>query len=170
MDEHGPDVPEVISGETLEFKMYHPFEIKHARQYLPTLADLIDRLTIVMLKQINIPENRDAYDAERKMLENDIAQVLLERTNVTPWPGIADLISAIAVIMLANKTIWDNEAAARKGGTNTLDQLRFSHSVNGIRNRAKNVIAQAAGERVDKKVDCLASDLPKDFGNWDGII
>lgn len=167
MDEHGPDVPE----QTLRTNVpNNSWKALQQRQYLPTLADLIDRLTIVMLKQINIPENREAYDAERKMLENDIAQVLLERTNATPWPGVVDLISAVAVIMLANKTIWDNESKARAGGSEQDHLLKFTHSINGVRSRAKNVIAKATGERIDVKTDCLASDLPKEFGNWDGII
>lgn len=175
MDEHGPDAPEnpipdpieVISGESVELFPIKPFEIVAARKYLPTLADLVDRLTIVILKQINIPENRAAYDEERADIEHDID--LLVRSTPAFCESFGKLYGAIALVMLTNKTIWDNEKELRAGGENSLSQLRFSHSINGIRNRAKNVIAAAVGERKDLKVDALAADLPKEFGQWDII-
>lgn len=129
------------------------------RKYLPTSGDLIDRLSIVMLKMIYIPEHREAYVRERDMIEHD----LNETFNATLD---AKLIRAILVVMLANVTIWRNESAARNGGSSQDHLLRFTHSINGVRNTAKNVIAKAAGERVDAKIDALAADLPSDMGNW----
>lgn len=175
MDEHGPDAPDSVritaigggavtgcagSGGTVTITG----NIEQ-RRYLPTLADLVDRLTIVMLKQVNI--SHALYAQERADIEHDIDIVCREMA-VLDSPGKS--IAAIAVVMLANKTIWDNESLARQGSDKQNDLLRFTHSINGIRNRAKNVIAKAAGERVDLKVDCFAADLPKEFGQWDGII
>jgi len=71
------------------------------------------------------------------------------------------------LVMLSNKTIWDNEYRARVENDPTQANLRFTHSINGVRNRAKNVISKGFNERVDLKVDCLANDLPKEYGNWD---
>ena len=34
------------------------------RKYLPTFAELLDRMTICQLKAIFIPENKEAYDQE----------------------------------------------------------------------------------------------------------
>ncbi len=147
-----------------------PFLIGNAlerREYLPTLADLIDRLTIVILKQLNIPENKVAYAKERAAIEHDIDLII--RTMPAICENFGRLYGAIGIIMLANKTIWDNESKARAGGSEQDHLLRFTHSINGVRNRAKNVIAKACGERVDLKVDSLAADLPKEFGDWDII-
>jgi len=133
------------------------------RKYLPTLAELLDRLSIVQLKMIFIPENREAYKAERALIEHDIDCTF----GATFPPGIpAKQIRAIMMIMLANHFIWSNESQAREGGHESDQMLRATHSVNGVRAAAKNKIAAWAGERVDLKVDCLAGDLQKEFGNW----
>lgn len=165
MDEFGEDVPSRPLSESgfvplpLERK---PNLLFPERKYLPSAADLIDRLAIVILKQINLPENRAAYDQERADIEHDLSHCIVEYLD-------GKSMSAILILMLANKTIWDNEKDLRAGGENSMAQLRFSHSINGIRSRAKNVLAEKAGERIDRKVDCLASDLPPEFGNWDII-
>ena len=139
-DEHGPDIPE-------------------QRKYLPTIAELIDRLSIVQLKMIFIENNRAAYEQERASIEHDI-DLLLNR------PINAMDIRAILMIMLANHTIWMNEGEARKGGSEQDKLLKFTHAINGICNTAKNVLARRSGERVDLKIDCLAADLPFGLGNW----
>jgi hypothetical protein len=137
------------------------------RQYLPTLAELIDRLSIVLMKSIFIPENRDAYRDEIRLIKHDINDEICNRYLKPDWtPPNADLIYAILITMLANRFIWENEAQARDDGGG-VEQLRITHSINGVRNNAKNVIAEHFGERKDLKIDCLAADLPKEYGNWD---
>lgn len=128
------------------------------RKYLPTLSDLIDRLSIVQLKAIRIPENREAYIKERALIEHDIDLLLGEHKL-----GAID-VRAIMLIMLANDFIWLNESNARLGAKS--EMLRQTHAVNGVRNTAKNVLAKRIGERLDLKIDCLASDLPPEMGNW----
>ena len=46
-------------------------------------------------------------------------------------------------------------------------QIKLTHSINGVRNTAKNVISNEMGERVDLKIDCLAAELKSDMQNWD---
>ena len=130
------------------------------RKYLPTLAELIDRLSIVQLKEIFIPENKEAYREERGMIEHDIDLLLADKKLS------AKDVRAVMMIMLANRTIWLNESEARKGGDSQDKLLKFTHSINGVRAVAKNVISQAAGERLDLKVDSFAASLVKEFGNW----
>ena len=75
------------------------------------------------------------------------------------------------MIMLSNEVIWQNESQARAGGTDQDKLLKFTHSVNGVRNNAKNVISQAIGERKDLKLDCLAAELCKSQGyDFGGIF
>jgi len=101
------------------------------RKYLPTLADLIDRLTIVQLKQIFIPEHAADYTAERELITHDIDLILVNK-------GLtfgAKEVHAVAVIMLANRYIWENETKARGGRLRTgqaleahaFDQQRAQH-------------------------------------------
>lgn len=133
------------------------------RRYLPTLADLIDRLSIVQLKAVFIPERRDEYMKERADIEHDINLIIKEKGIVFD----ATAIHACLVVMLANRYIWESESKARAGGNEQDKLLKLTHSINGIRNAAKNQIAAIEnGARLDYKLDCLASDLPPEFGNW----
>lgn len=153
-DEHGPDVPSAGFGQAIVSESEPVLE---RRKYLPTAAELIDRLSIVLLKQIFIPANRDAYVKERQAIEHDL-------TILGPPPGEA--VTAILMVMLTNRFIWENESKAREGGNEQDKLLKLTHSVNGIRTRAKNALAHYFGERVDLKVDCLAADLDPSYGNW----
>jgi hypothetical protein len=132
------------------------------RKYLPTFGDLVDRLAIVQLKAIFIAEHKKEYDAERALIEHDIDLVL----NESGYKLSASDVRTIMVLMLANRFIWENESKAREGSTEQNHLLRLTHSVNGCRNTAKNVLMRNFGGRRDYKVDCLAADLPKEFGNW----
>lgn len=131
------------------------------RKYLPGLADLIDRMFIVQLKEIFIPEHRDEYRAERALIEHDIGLILKNLAPLSPKE-----IHAIGVIMLANRFIWENESRARAGGSEQDKLLKATHSINGVRNRAKNVLAAFEEGRLDYKLDCLAAELDDQFGNW----
>lgn len=133
------------------------------RKWLPPLNELIDRLAIVQLKMIYIPEHAAEYAAECALLEHDI-ELLISQLDK---PLGAREVRAILVIMLANRVIWENESKARAGGADQDAHLKFTHSINGVRNRAKNIIADAGGGRKDHKLDCLAAELPPEFGNWD---
>jgi hypothetical protein len=137
------------------------------RKYLPTLSDLIDRLTIVQQKHIFIPERREEYKEERDLLLHDINLLIADK------PITAKAIWAITVLQLTNRVIWENESRIRDGSSDEpsdvqLKRLKLTHSINGIRNTAKNVIAKEVGNsRADYKIDALSADLPPEFGAWD---
>lgn len=131
------------------------------RKYLPTLAELVDRLSIVQLKTIFLPGQATAYNEERTLIEHDIDLLLMDRDLK------AKDVRALMVIMLANSTIWTNESKARQGGDEQDKLLKFTHSINGLRNQAKNIIASGSSERIDIKTDCFAEALVSEFGQWD---
>ncbi len=137
------------------------------RKYLHTLGDLVDRLSIVQLKEVFIPEYKQEYSEEIADIVHDIQLILNEKdVKLT-----ADVVRAIVVVSQMNLHIWHNESNYRRGikdGNN----LELTHGLNGIRNTAKNVIQESVGGRKDYKVDCLAADFkdweiswPKDTGN-----
>lgn len=128
------------------------------RKYLPTLAELIDRLSISQLKEVFIVEHKNEYSKEISDIVNDI-QICLEESTV---PLTADTIRAIIVLSQMNLHIWHNESNVRKGkeGPNA---LALTHGLNGIRNTAKNIIQEVVGGRKDYKIDCLAAD----FKDWE---
>ena len=131
------------------------------RKFLPTFAQLIDRLCIVTLKSIKIPEHKKEYEEEAKEIMHDI-DIILKEKKIT-----SQIIRAIQVNAVANETIWTNESEARKGGTSQDKLLKYTHSINGVRNQAMNVISHEIGERKDLKLDCLAAELNKEKGfDW----
>ena len=134
------------------------------RKYLPTFAEVADRMSICILKSIFIPENKEAYDREISDIKHDIDEIIKEKdVDLT-----AELIRAISIVMLSNRYIWENESKVRTSGDeNESKLLKLTHSINGVRNTAKNVISNELGERVDFKTDCLAAELKSDFQNWD---
>lgn len=136
--------------------------VENERRYLPTLSDLVDRLTIVQQKMIFLPERRAEYIEERHLILHDIDVILCS----LPYGLNARAIMAITMIALTNRYIWENEAKARLGGPEQDKLLKLTHSVNGVRNTAKNVLAEEAGGRKDYRIDALAADLPPEFGNW----
>jgi len=128
------------------------------RKYLPTLSELIDRLSIVQLKEVFIPEHKSEYAEEIKAIVHDI-QLYLDESKE---PITADTVRAIVVLSQMNLHIWHNESNYRKGikdGNN----LELTHGLNGIRNVAKNKIQEIMGGRKDYKIDCLAAE----FKDWD---
>lgn len=140
----------------------NPTDKLNSRRYLPTLADLVDRLTIVQQKMIFIPENATEYAKERADIEHDIDLILQTKAIVLT----ATDIHAICMIMLTNRFIWENESKARNGGPEQDKLLKLTHSINGVRNTAKNALARVDSGRKDYKIDALAADLPPEFGNW----
>ena len=133
------------------------------RKYLPTFAELIDRMSICQLKAIFIPENKEAYDQEIADIQHDLDQ-MIEEKNIKLS---SEMLKATSIVMLTNRYIWENESKCRNGASQDLELLKLTHSINGVRNLAKNVISRELGERVDLKIDCLAAELKSDFQNWE---
>ena len=127
------------------------------RKYLPTLSELIDRLSIVQLKEVFISEHKEEYAQEIANICHDINILLPESRGID-----AEMLRAIVVLSQMNLHIWHNESNYRKGikdGNN----LELTHGLNGIRNTAKNKIQEIAGGRKDYKIDCLAAE----FKDWE---
>jgi hypothetical protein len=127
------------------------------RKYLPTLSELIDRLSIVQLKEVFITDHKDEYAKEISQICHDIDILLKQGEEIT-----SETVRAIVVLSQMNLHIWHNETNYRNGikdGNN----LELTHGLNGIRNTAKNKIQEINAGRKDYKIDCLAAD----FKDWE---
>ena len=122
------------------------------RKYLPTLSELIDRLSIAQLKEVFITDHKEEYAEEIKDIVHDIQLILDDCDNIVD----AETIRAVVVLSQMNLHIWHNESNYRKGIADGND-LELTHGLNGIRNTAKNKIQELAGGRKDYKIDCLAA-------------
>jgi hypothetical protein len=128
------------------------------RKYLPTLSELIDRLSIAQLKEVFIPDHKSEYAEEINLIIHDIQAHIEENKTVID----AEVIRAIVVLSQMNLHIWHNETNYRKGFKDG-NNLELTHGLNGIRNTAKNKIQEVVGGRKDYKIDCLAAD----FKDWE---
>ena len=128
------------------------------RKYLPTLGELIDRLTIVQLKEVKIPQHKKEYQTEIEEIVHDITEIL---TTTKQLKIDGDFIRAVIVLAQMNTHIWVNEDNARSGDDKG-NKLMLTNGLNGIRNTAKNKIQEVDGGRKDYKVDCIASE----FNDW----
>ena len=132
------------------------------RKYLPTLSELVDRLSIAQLKEVFITEHKDEYADEINDIIHDINLELSEKSCILKGEDIR----AIIVLAQMNLHIWHNESNYRKGikdGNN----LELTHGLNGIRNTAKNKIQESVGGRKDYKIDCLAAEFKDWEISWD---
>jgi len=123
------------------------------RKYLPTIAELIDRLSIVQLKEVFISEHKEEYAKEVQDIIHDLDLEGLD----------GKLIRAIVVLSQMNLHIWHNETKYRAGEGD--GNLGLTHGLNGIRNTAKNIIQDELDDngRKDYKIDCIAAD----FKDWE---
>ncbi len=128
------------------------------RKYLHSLGDLLDRLSIVQLKEVFIPEQKTEYSKEIADIVHDI-QLILDEENVVID---ANILRAVIVLSQMNLHIWHNESNYRRGIKEN-NNLELTHGLNGIRNTAKNIIQESVGGRKDYKVDCLAAE----FKDWE---
>ena len=127
------------------------------RKYLPTIAELIDRLSIAQLKEVFISEHKEEYAKEIEEIVHDI-DLIIKDENVQ-LDG--DAVRALVVLAQMNLHIWHNETQYRAGTGN--GNLGLTHGLNGIRNTAKNKIQEKFGGRQDYKIDCAAAE----FKDWE---
>ncbi len=127
-------------------------------KYLPTLAELIDRLSIIQLKEVFITEHKSEYGQEIKDIVHDIDLILKSGD----YEIDGEFVRAIVVLSQMNLHIWANETNAR-AGIDAGNKLLLTHGLNGIRNTAKNKIQERVGGRKDYKIDCIAAE----FKDWE---
>tara|TARA_R100000322_G_scaffold141338_1_gene97064 strand:+ start:199 stop:612 length:414 start_codon:yes stop_codon:yes gene_type:complete len=131
------------------------------RKYLPTVAELIDRLSIIQLKEVFISEHKEEYAQEIKDIVHDLNKLGLEKEY--DYSNLGELLRAVVVLSQMNLHIWHNETKYRAGDGD--GNLGLTHGLNGIRNTAKNIIQDKVDNegRKDYKVDCIAAE----FKDWD---
>ena len=127
------------------------------RKYLPTISELIDRLSIIQLKEVFITEHKEEYAKEIKDIVHDL-------THLLNWEKpTGEMVRAIIVLAQMNTHIWYNETKYRQGEGD--GNLGLTHGLNGIRNTAKNIIQDEIDDdgRKDYKIDCIAAE----FKDWE---
>lgn len=102
------------------------------REYELPLGELVERLTIVQLRELLL--NSDKYEKEIKALEHDIDLILTEK-GVTVNARIIRIIFLTAQL---NTLIWLYKDKMNEAPENYAKYLKLSHQLNGLRNALKN--------------------------------
>ena len=139
--------------------------IKDQRQFLPPMAELIDRMTVTQIKLALSKDNKDSFVEEISKLEHDI-NLILDSNNLTLD---ARLIRIIIVLSQMNLHIWNNKDKMQDKLKDNeekeyLDLLKLSHQLNGFRNRMKNSLLEI--EDVQDKSQ-IRSNFETDGLDWD---
>lgn len=132
------------------------------RKWLPTVGEMLDRITILELRHLHNPSQREAIKSEIDDLLDDINLALPK----SPYPAItAQFLREVIILAQFNTHIWNNEDMARKGEKNG-NELYFTHSCNGVRCRAKDRLNKRVNNRLDTKVNAIAADVPDFEPSW----
>ena len=112
------------------------------RQYLPSFAELIDRLSVDQIKEVLAPSGSGAIADEIKTLENDIDLIVGEQ-DVTVS---ARMLRKVIVLAQINLHIWHNKDQMQSDPDRYAELLTMAHQLNGIRNRIKNSLLDDSGD------------------------
>jgi hypothetical protein len=118
------------------------------RKYMPSFAELCDRLSIIIQKIVHSPNEqlKSAFQKEAQDIKHDINKFIEEGVKVD-----AHMIEGFMLLQLVNRDIWVNESAARGDGDGA--ELIKTHRLNSDRNTAKKRISELCKGRIDEKLD-----------------
>lgn len=125
------------------------------RKHQLQLGELFDRLTVLQLKEVKVPETRQQVTEEINDIVHDINLLLPEKID-------AEFLRNLIILAQFNAHIWYNESAARAGSKDG-NLLFLTHSINGIRVEARNRLQKSVDGRIEKKVDCLAAEFKEQW-------
>lgn len=131
---------------------------KCLRKYHPEIGELLDRLTILQLKEVKVPETKEQVSQEIDEIVHDINCIITNSQKQITAQFLRDLI----ILAQFNAHIWYNESEARKGNKDG-NLLFLTHSINGIRVEARNRLQRLFDGRIEKKVDCLAAEFKEQW-------
>ncbi len=115
------------------------------RQYLPSFAELVDRLTVDQIKEVLAPSSGGSVADEIKTLENDMDMIIGEQ-DVTLN---ARMLRKVIIIAQINLHIWHNKDEMQEDPERYSELLTMAHQLNGIRNRIKNSLLDETGDSTE---------------------
>lgn len=124
------------------------------RQYELPLGELVERLTIVQLRELLL--NTPRYEDEIQRLMHDIDLILLEKNVVVN----ARIIRIIFLTAQLNALIWVYKDKMQENNEDYAKYLKLSHQLNGLRNKMKNLLM----EETDTSTGTLRTNV-----NTDGL-
>ena len=115
-----------------------------SRQFLPTFAELLDRMTVTQIKLSLIENGKEDFKDELRKISHDLNNII-EAKNI---PLNSDLILTFINLAQLNLHIWNNKDKMQENLDNQetyLQLLKISHQLNGFRNQLKNKLLVVEG-------------------------
>jgi len=134
------------------------------REFLLSLAELIDRMTITQIKTVRLSDGKEDFLKELRSLRSDIDDIISEK-------GIkltGEVLQSVIILSQLNLHIWINKDEMQKvidREGEYLKLLKYAHQLNGYRNNIKNSLLKLEGTidqsqvRSNFEVDGLRLDL-----------
>ena len=109
------------------------------QQYKFPLADIVDAMSIVQLKEaLWSGDSRKAQVEQLKKLSHDLDLVFEERQ--IQWTG--RLIRLIVLVAQANLHIWTSKEQLQDDDNSYSERLDFAQDMNNLRNHARNLLLE----------------------------
>ena len=115
-----------------------------AREILPNLSELIDRMTISQIKIIKLENDRSDFKNELLKISNDVDLLLNEGKNIID----AKFLRLVSQLSQLNLMIWQNKEKMQnhlEDEDTYLKLLKHAHQLNGYRNQIKNALTLIEG-------------------------
>lgn len=113
------------------------------RQFLPSAAELIDRLTVDQIKEVLLPAQAAACADEMAKISHDL-DILIEEREL---PLTGRLLRMVIAVAQMNVHIWYNKDRMTETSEKYSELLKLAHQLNGLRNQLKNVLLEETGDR-----------------------
>jgi hypothetical protein len=116
------------------------------RTFLPSFAELIDRLSVDQIKELLLPHCKEAVAAEMVNISHDI-DGLIDQRRIRLTSRLVRMFIALAQI---NLHIWMLKEKMKEFPSRYNEYLKLAHQLNGTRNQLKNML-------LDDLKDCESS-------------
>ena len=136
--------------------------MKKSRLFLPTIADLIDSLSIDQIKAIKIKNHKESYQKEIERICHDINVIIEDKKKLKLN---ARLIRIFMMIALINLFIWNLKDEMKEKPDEYDRLLKLAHQLNGIRNQMKNLLLVEFGD-IEPSLKRTNTDT-EDLKDWD---
>ncbi|MHB8164930.1 MAG: hypothetical protein ACYDDV_11440 [Methanoregula sp.] len=131
------------------------------RKYLPSLAELIDQLTVDQIKIVMYPVKKKQICEEIKRIEHDI-DLIMKNNNIVIS---VEILRSVIILSQTNLHIWHKKDEMQEKPDEYQDLLKLAHQLNGIRNQMKNSIMECTknSDETGRKTNFNTDGLE----NWD---
>ena len=116
---------------------------QNERHFLPSFAELIDRLTVDQIKEVLLTDRSEEMSKEIQDICKDIDVMINQKQVVLS----SRFIRIVVILAQMNVHIWNNKDKMKAEPEKYDEHLKLAHQLNGLRNQMKNLLLEDSEER-----------------------